>query len=361
MPILRFVKKHLSKSSSCSFPSSGAVIDLNTTPDTMDSTTVTVLQPKLQRNSIAEKIAALKSNGESNWKKKVAKEQPPIINTKHIPFPPVLSSSGEEDQNEQQVELRKTNNKELSSVVASRKSLLEKSQDGWRTRVGTNDAKDLTVNEKLVKAGKLPYSSGIDLPKSSIVESGKLKGIKAVLPPIKFRPKNELTGAAVGNNRHTVCVTDSSPKSPTKQEEILNQENNLYKRSISSPQNQRSDNSSSAYDSDEDKVTRNVVKNDNETFTSFFSHPILSPTSSGSLVVIEESSFNSMQSSEHQMLGFRKNIRINRKHGNAVRNPIKSLANRLSHEEQSYTEIKPEILEKEIKKRSQIENRTSTK
>jgi len=101
----------------------------------------------------------------------------------------------------------------------------------------------------------------------------------------------------------------------------------------------------------EERVTRNVSSNDNEEFRSFF--PSVTVTGSPATPATNIS-FDEIQVGERQFLGVRRNVRVNRSHA-AARNPIKSLASRL--QEQSYTEMKPEVREKELKKRIQVENR----
>jgi len=91
--------------------------------------------------NIAAKIAALKTNGEMNWKKRICK---PIINNVLV----------DEEDNHRNIEVS-ANNKDSPSVIANRLSLLTKSQTGWKQRVSENDATDLTVQSKLEKSWKI--------------------------------------------------------------------------------------------------------------------------------------------------------------------------------------------------------------
>ena len=111
-------------------------------------------------------------------------------------------------------------------------------------------------------------------------------------------------------------------------------------------------------------MVRSVVENDNETFSKFFS-PIsdtgkvgrLSTTkASTTSVKIDESSFEAIQSEAGRLVGIRKNVKVPRKH-TTTKNPVKSLASRIQN--QTYTELSPQVREKEMKKRLQIDNRMS--
>ncbi len=69
-----------------------------------------VVGTKAQRNSIAEKIAALKTNGELNWKKRVAK--PETIETKKLILPSPTDASIDQNDN---VEATKNNKVVIST------------------------------------------------------------------------------------------------------------------------------------------------------------------------------------------------------------------------------------------------------
>jgi len=104
-----------------------------------------------------------------------------------------------------------------------------------------------------------------------------------------------------------------------------------------------------------DRVVRNITSNDNEAFRRFFlSGTMINKSPSVVPEPTNNISLNEITVGERQFLGVRRNIKLNRTHAPA-RNPIKSLASRL--QEQSYTELTPEVRQEELKKRIQIENR----
>ncbi|CAG7834921.1 unnamed protein product [Allacma fusca] len=294
---------------------------------------------KMNRNSIAEKIAALQTNGEVGWKKRMVKINPDYPDKEKVVVPPT-------DQNDN-VELRK-NNKD-SSVIANRLSQLESSQEKWKKRVGENDANIFTVQGRLEKAGKITRS----VPESPVTPTSdhKVKGIK-VLAPLRFRNTSETFDSA---------PSTASPNEGPKLGDLFNAPNPKVHLLAKQPRKySRSETGSSSESSEEDKVTRSVSRNDNETFTSFFD-PMLSlekPTRSKALtatsrVQIDDSSFKAIQTDGRQLLGIRRNVKAPRNHSN-VKNPIKSLALRL--QEQSYVEVSPQVREKEMKKRINVEN-----
>lgn len=99
-------------------------------------------------------------------------------------------------------------------------------------------------------------------------------------------------------------------------------------------------------------ITVPVIKNDNETFTSFFSTTSGSSNDTG--IVVEDESFDSIMRGE-QLLGSRRSVKVVRKNARAVKNPIKALAGRIN--EQSYRDVNPEIRERDnIRRRIQMEN-----
>lgn len=96
------------------------------------------------------------------------------------------------------------------------------------------------------------------------------------------------------------------------------------------------------------------MKNDNETFTSFFSTASGGSGSTDGSVLVEDESFNSIMRGE-QLLGSKRRVKMARNKERGVKNPIKALAGRIQI--QSYTDVNPEIREREnIRRRIQMEN-----
>ena len=107
-----------------------------------------------------------------------------------------------------------------------------------------------------------------------------------------------------------------------------------------------------------DKIICSITKNDNETFSNFFASNTSSSSSSETKIEIDETSFASMQSQDRKLLGLRRNVKAPRNHSN-VKNPVKSLASRLENVEQCYSELHPQLREKEMKRIVQtMDNRT---
>jgi supervillin len=102
---------------------------MSTTPQILINNEKTANKSKSSGESISSRVAALKRNGEENWKKRVQNEEKSDV---------VLRVSSNSNRNR-------------SSSIADRVSLLEDSQILWKNRVEDKDVNQFTVAGKMMQ------------------------------------------------------------------------------------------------------------------------------------------------------------------------------------------------------------------
>ncbi|XP_022243845.1 supervillin-like isoform X3 [Limulus polyphemus] len=267
---------------------------------------------ELGGGSIAERLAALKRNGEENWKKRLEKNK--------------TDKPEEEIQGLASTIVKKREEKSMEprprSLVENRKLLLEESGTEWRQRVEEKDASKFTVAGKMGKQSLKPEESPLADRK------------KRTPKPVKFRSKTANIGEVRDNSLQFLSVT---PVPITK--------------SKSMPDAIGKDESSSRSSEDEEEVPVRVLvpKADNETFSSFF-ESVSAQKAVEEKIEIKDEDFKCVisQSESHHLLAQRKSVKLQHRRV-ASRNPIKALASRtdLQHE---YTEVKTGYAEQEMKR-----------
>lgn len=249
--------------------------------------------------SIADRLAALRHSGNTNWKRRVA------------------GAKVDESCDNSLLNLEDSTIK--SGVLANCIEKLESAAEGWKSRIVEPDAVNFTV------AGKMKVTPLKDVSSPFLTEAtANISNQKKKVPRpqwFKMRKDKECNNDAV-----------STPTSPSKDLSSTTRIN--FSESISG-------------DSDEECKTEHVLspsvsipKTDDETFTSFFSGVSLEKCETECLD-LDESDFDTI-TPRSELLVQKRNIQMQRRRATS-RNPLKVLAARTDLRSE-YTEIRTNIL-----------------
>ncbi|XP_014243121.1 supervillin-like isoform X11 [Cimex lectularius] len=233
----------------------------------------------LPKTTIAERLAALRKNGDNNWLKRITK---PAADEEIICKPP---SGG-------------------ANRVSELMGQLDTASQGWKARVGLQDAMQFTV------AGKM--SADMQLPPAP-----KLGPANRKPRPVVFT-KNGVSNLASAS-------TPSVPESLTA----------LMKRSISMPEDGE----------EEPAPCIQVPEPYDNNFSSFFVNADLSSLTSGCSSDLDVD-FEEIAQTSHLLIQ-RRNVRVQRKHKSA--NPLRALAARTDLKSE-YIEVKTGVADREIRR-----------
>ncbi|KAG5332314.1 SVIL protein, partial [Acromyrmex heyeri] len=249
--------------------------------------------------SIADRLAALRHSGNTNWKRRVP------------------GAKVDESCDNSLLNLEDSTIK--SGVLANCIEKLESAAEGWKSRIVEPDAVNFTV------AGKMKVTPLKDVSSPFLTEAtANISNQKKKVPRpqwFKMRKDKECNNDAV-----------STPTSPSKDLSSTTRIN--FSESISG-------------DSDEECKTEHVLspsvsipKTDDETFTSFFSGVSLEKCETECLD-LDESDFDTI-TPRSELLVQKRNIQMQRRRATS-RNPLKVLAARTDLRSE-YTEIRTNIL-----------------
>ncbi|EZA60520.1 Supervillin [Ooceraea biroi] len=254
--------------------------------------------------SIADRLAALRHNGSTNWKRRVA--------------------GGKSDESCGDSPLSPEESMTIKSgVLANCMEKLESAADNWKNRIVTPDAMNFTVAGKM----KVTRSKGPSSPLVAEYSTTSTPNQKKKIPRW-FKTKKDK-----GCNNGAV----STPTSPCKD---------------LSPATRTSFSEPVSDDSDEECKTEqhvlsptvSVPKTDDETFTSFFSGVSLEKCENECLN-LHESDFDII-APQSELLVYKRNIRMQRRRA-ASKNPLKVLAARTDLRSE-YTEIRTDIATRSV-------------
>ncbi|KYN32244.1 Supervillin [Trachymyrmex septentrionalis] len=248
--------------------------------------------------SIADRLAALRHSGNTNWKRRVA--------------------GTKVDESCDNSLLNLEDNTIKSGVLANCIEKLESAAEGWKSRIVEPDAVNFTV------AGKMKVAPSKDVSSPFLTEAtANISNQKKKVPRpqwFKMRKNKECNNDAV-----------STPISPFKDLSSTTRTN--FSESISG-------------DSDEECKTEHVLspsvsipKTDDETFTSFFSGVSLEKCETECLD-LDECDFDTI-TPQSELLVQKRNIQMQRRRATS-RNPLKVLAARTDLRSE-YTEIRTNI------------------
>ncbi|KZC07403.1 Supervillin [Dufourea novaeangliae] len=254
--------------------------------------------------SIADRLAALQRNGNTNWKRRIVSE-----------------SSNSSDG----LCTNLSTKEELSikqGILADCLGKLESATEGWKKRIAASDATKFTVAGRMKVELPEKLETG---PSSPLIDvTGNITDKKKKTPrPERFRAKRGCTKEIL-----------STPTSPNK---------DSYGKLRGSFSEPASDDSG-----EENKIgkalspTVSIPKIDDETFTSFFTGISLEKCEAES-VDLNASDFDII-TSQSELLVQKRNIRIQRRHV-VSKNPLKTLAARTDLRSE-YTEVRTGIAEK---------------
>lgn len=305
--------------------------------------------------SIAQKIAALRMNGETEWKKRVPMKQIPasegvskMLIKGEIPVAQEISNL-KPDMEDSQEKIPSP-----KSILAERLKQLDQAQESWKKRIPVAEKDD--VNKYTVE-GKLKRDGKITAEETSRKHAPQMKEKSKEFESLEnLNESNEsdfsfkrtfslrLNGKKVSSGKSMAKVATTNCASLMR---------NSSQTTTGAKQN--------AY------TEVQVFQNDNETFSAFFKpvNPLEVKHEKSDDLMLTEESFKSiiMDENSHNYLlrdhaHERRNVRMARKHGNS-RNPVKSLALRLqSGQVQTYKDLSPEEREKQAK-RLQIQQQLS--
>ncbi|XP_066588431.1 LOW QUALITY PROTEIN: supervillin-like [Prorops nasuta] len=261
--------------------------------------------------SIAERLAALQRNGNTNWKKRV-------ISTD-------FSSSTQSDTDSASGSLISKEEMIIKQgVLADCLGKLESATEGWRKRIATTDVQKFSV------AGKMKIEQNSSL-QSDI--TSPLVEVKNIIDKKKKTPRPERFKGRKGIAKDS----SSMPNSPSKDLAVS------LLGSFSEPNSEESD--------EENKSNRNllstisVLKTDDESFTSFFNSVSWEKCKTERLDVVE-SDFDFVRP-HSELLVQKRNIQFQRRRATS-KNPLKVLAARTDLKTE-YTEIKTGVAERVMK------------
>ncbi|XP_065351905.1 supervillin isoform X3 [Cloeon dipterum] len=252
--------------------------------------------------SIAERLALLKQNGETEWKKRVPRASPGDE----------LASNGNKDAGYKPLQQSKSMPGSARGILAEKLNQLDVAASDWKKRVGPKDAVDFSV------AGRMGVETGTPSPFMSPARE------KRTPKPARFKSKKER------NNRTSSKESDggnsSTPESPSKEAAVTIKLPPLA-RSISAPESQP------------------VIKVPSMTdhLDQFF-------TSTAETITMESEEIGTLPDAEQHTLlvSHRRTVQV-QKRRNATRNPLKTLAARTDIV-QEYQEVRTGAAEREMKR-----------